>query len=74
MSRKLNCFVYNDSNLRYYSQCLLRRLAMKKEKKENILGSICNAIYQIWQGDHAIVYFSFYKNITEEIFGALFGI
>lgn len=47
---------------------------MKKEKKENILGSICNAIYQIWQGDHAIVYFSFYKNITEEIFGALFGI
>ncbi len=47
---------------------------MKKEKKENILGSICNAIYQIWQGDRAIVYFSFYKNITEEIFGALFGI
>lgn len=50
-------------------------ISMKKEKKkENILGSICNAIYQIWQGDHAIVYFSFYKNITEAIFGALFGI
>lgn len=48
---------------------------MKKEKKkENIIGSICNAVYQIWQGDHAIVYFSFYKNISEAIFGALYSI
>ncbi|MBO5484898.1 MAG: ABC transporter ATP-binding protein [Lachnospiraceae bacterium] len=48
---------------------------MKKEKKkENILASIGNAIYQIWQGDHAIVYFSFYKNISEAIFNALYSI
>lgn len=48
---------------------------MKKEKqKENILGSIGNAIYQIWQGDHTIVYFSFYKNISEAIFNAFYSI
>lgn len=48
---------------------------MKKEKKkENILGSICNAIGQIYQGDRAIVYFSFYKNVTEAIFNAIYSI
>lgn len=46
----------------------------EKKKKESIIGSICNAIYQIWQGNHAIVYFSFYKNITEAVFNALFSI
>lgn len=45
-----------------------------KKKKENIIGSICNAIYQIWKGDHAIVYFSFYKNISEAIFDAFYSI
>lgn len=47
---------------------------MEAKKKESILGSICNAIYQIWQGDHAIVYFSFYKNISEAIFNAIYSI
>lgn len=47
---------------------------MKAEKKENIVGSICNAICQIWEGDHAIVYFSFYKNISEAVFNAFFNI
>lgn len=46
----------------------------RQKKKENILGSIGNSIYQIWQGDHAIVYFSFYKNISEAIFNALYSI
>lgn len=46
----------------------------EKKKKESILGSIANAISQIYQGDPAIVYFSFYKNVTEAIFGAVYGI
>lgn len=46
----------------------------KRKKKENVLGSIGNAIHQIYQGDHSIVYFSFYKNITEAIFDAIYGI
>jgi len=46
----------------------------KKSKKENILESIKNAILQIREGDSAIVYFSFYKNTTEAVFGALYEI
>lgn len=46
----------------------------KKKEKEKILRSITNAIYQIYKGDHAIVYFSFYKNISEAIFNAIYGI
>ena len=45
-----------------------------REKKDSILGSIANAIRLIYEGDHAFVYFSFYKNITEAIFGALYSI
>lgn len=47
---------------------------MSTKKKENILGSIANAIHLIYQGDHGIVYFSFYKNVSEAIFNALYSI
>ena len=48
---------------------------MKKEKqKESVVASIINAIKQIYQGDHVIVYFSFYKNITEAIFNTAYSI
>lgn len=48
---------------------------MKQEKKkDSIIRSICNAIALIYQGDHAIVYFSFYKNISEAIFDAVYSI
>ena len=36
--------------------------------------SIGNAISMIYQGDKAIVYFSFYKNITEAVFDAFYDI
>ena len=45
-----------------------------ENKKESVLGSIVNAIRLIYEGDSAFVYFTFYKNITEEIFNALYGI
>lgn len=47
---------------------------MDTNKKESIPGSIVNAIRQIYQGDHGIVYFSFYKNVSEAIFNALYSI
>ena len=49
-------------------------MSTKKKDKENIIGSIINAIQLIYRGDHGIVWFSFYKNITEAIFGALYSI
>lgn len=45
-----------------------------KKKKESILGSIVSAIRLIYEGDPAFVYFSFYKNITEAVFDALYCI
>ena len=45
-----------------------------KNKKDSILKSIGNAISLIYQGDKAIIYFSFYKNITEAVFDAFFDI
>lgn len=48
---------------------------MKNERKnERVLKGIRNAIHQIYQGDPGIVYFSFYKNISESIFSALYSI
>lgn len=46
----------------------------QKNKKDSVIGSICNAISLIYQGDPAIVYFSFYKNISEAIFDAIYSI
>ena len=50
------------------------RKKMKEKKKESVIKSIINAIRLIYQGDHGIVYFSFYKSISEAIFNALYGI
>ena len=47
---------------------------MEEKKKESIIKSILNAISLIYQGDKPIVYFTFYKNISEGIFDALYGI
>lgn len=46
----------------------------KREKKESVIGSIINAISLIHEGDPAIVYFSFYKNISEAVFNAVYSI
>ncbi len=45
-----------------------------KKTKDSILKSISNAISLIYKGDKAIVYFSFYKNITEAVFDTLYSI
>lgn len=47
---------------------------MNEKKNQNVLGSIKNAVGIIYRGDKKFVYFSFYKNITEFIFGSLYGI
>lgn len=49
-------------------------MRQKKKEKESIIGSVINAVRQIYQGDHGIVYFSFYKNVTEAIFDTLYSI
>ena len=46
----------------------------QKNRKDSVIASICNAISLIYQGDPAIVYFSFYKNISEAIFNAVYSI
>lgn len=47
---------------------------MEEKKKESIFGSTYHAIRQIHQADPAIVWFTFYKNISEEVFNAVYGI
>lgn len=46
----------------------------KEKKKESVLRSMKNAISQIYQGDAVIVWFSFYKNVSEAIFNAVYSI
>lgn len=46
----------------------------KHKKKYGVISSIKNAIHLINGGDPVIIWFSFYKNITEAVFGALFSI
>lgn len=46
----------------------------EKKQRERIISSIYHAIRQIYQGDAVMVWFSFYKNISEAIFGAFYSI
>lgn len=46
----------------------------EKKQKDRIISSIYHAIRQIYQGDAIMVWFSFYKNISEAIFGAFYFI
>lgn len=45
-----------------------------KKEKVSILSSICNALGMIHEGNPAIVWFTFFKNITESVFDAVYGI